>query len=271
MVMSASRDSKPPGTPSNASGDSGLGAGRSAAVVWHELECGSYRADLPLWRELAVEHGGPVLDVGAGSGRVTLDLAHRGHRVTAVDLDAELLGALRERAAETLVETQVETVCADARSFELEWRDFGVCVVPMQTVQLLRGQAERVAFLRCARAHLRSGGVLACAIVTALDPFDCAEGDAGPTPESAWIGETHYTSRATRVSVRERTVVIERERRISRPTGEAELERNVVELELVSVSELEREAVAADLHPTRAREIPPTSEHVGSMVVMAHA
>ncbi len=25
----------------------------SSAVVWHDLECGSYAADLPLWRELA--------------------------------------------------------------------------------------------------------------------------------------------------------------------------------------------------------------------------
>ena len=75
-------------------------------VVWHDLECGSYRADLPLWRELAAEGAArlrerrePVLDVGAGTGRVALDLAARGPRVTALDRDAELLAALRERAA----------------------------------------------------------------------------------------------------------------------------------------------------------------------------
>lgn len=267
MVVSASRDSKPPGTPSDASGDPGRWAGLPPAVVWHELECGSYRADLPLWRELADERRGPILDVGAGSGRVALDLARRGHRVTALDLDPELLGALRERADGV----QVQTVCADARSFQLEQQDFGVCVVPMQTLQLLRGTAERGAFLRCARAHLRSGGLLACAIATALDPFDCADGDAGPSPETTWIGETNYVSRATRVSVADRTVVIERERRISGAAVEARIERNVVELDRVSAAEVEREAIAAELHPAPAREIPPTSEHVGSAVVMVHA
>ena len=45
------------------------------AIAWHDAECGSYRADLPLWRELADEAGGPVLDLGCGSGRVALDLA----------------------------------------------------------------------------------------------------------------------------------------------------------------------------------------------------
>ena len=39
-------------------------------VLWHDLECGRYAQDLPLWRELASEARGPVLDLGAGSGRV---------------------------------------------------------------------------------------------------------------------------------------------------------------------------------------------------------
>ena len=46
-------------------------------VAWHDVECGGYDADLPLWRELAARRGGPVLDVGAGTGRVALDLARR--------------------------------------------------------------------------------------------------------------------------------------------------------------------------------------------------
>jgi ubiquinone/menaquinone biosynthesis C-methylase UbiE len=45
------------------------------AALWHDLECGDYRDDLPSWRSLAATAGGPVLDVGAGTGRVTLDLA----------------------------------------------------------------------------------------------------------------------------------------------------------------------------------------------------
>ena len=64
-----------------------------SGVIWHDLECGGYRADLPLWRELAEHEGSPVLDVGAGTGRVALDLARRGHevvldRTTAEDLEA---------------------------------------------------------------------------------------------------------------------------------------------------------------------------------------
>jgi SAM-dependent methyltransferase len=110
----------------------------SADVIWHELECGSYRADLALWRELAERCDGPVLDIGAGTGRVALDLASAGHRVTALDLDPDLLGSLRERAAGL----EVEIVCADARSFDLDRHDFALCLIPMQTIQLLGDAAE---------------------------------------------------------------------------------------------------------------------------------
>jgi SAM-dependent methyltransferase len=254
--------------------------GTPEEVIWHDLECGSYRADLPLWRELADRHPGPILDVGAGTGRVALDLARAGRSVTALDLDPALLGALKQRAARA----EVQTVCADARSFELSRRDFGLCVVPMQTIQLLDGSARRVAFLRTARAHLRRGGLLACSILAALEPFDCADGDIGPTPETARVDGAVYLSRPTRVGVLGRSVLIERERRIltagegaggggprEHRSGEGAAERDVIELDRVSASELEREAIESGLRPEPAREVAPTEDHVGSAVVMLRA
>jgi SAM-dependent methyltransferase len=270
---------------------------RAGAVLWHDLECGSYTADLPLWRELAGPAGragaagagaraGAVLDIGAGTGRVALDLAGRGHLVTALDLDQELLDALRERAAEAAVRTRVETVCADARTFELPRRDFAVCVAPMQTVQLLGGADGRIAFLRRVRAHLRPGGVLACAIVTEIEPFDCDAGDLGPSPEIARVNGSVYVSRATRVHLGRRSIRIERERSVLAETlshhGDTELsresnraaalspapERDVVELDRVSVPRLRREGREAGLTALGTRSIAATEEHAGSAVVM---
>jgi SAM-dependent methyltransferase len=249
----------------------------SAEVIWHDLECGSYRADLPLWRELAERCGDPILDVGAGSGRVALDLAAAGHRLTALDLDPDLLGALRDRSGEL----SVQTVCADARSFELSRRDFALCLVPMQTLQLLGDATERAAFLRCARAHLRPGGLLACSIVTELDPFDAADGSPGPTPERSSVAETVYISQAISVRVLPRRIVIERSRRSISPDardrgdpGSADkpvVERNVIELARVSTTELEREGLEVGFRPEPALVIEPTDEHVGSAVVMLRA
>jgi SAM-dependent methyltransferase len=140
-------------------------------VLWHDLECGGYADDLPLWRELA--GAGPVLDVGCGTGRVALDLAARGVPVVGLDRDSALLTALRDRAAGL----PVETVCADAREFALG-RRFPVILAPMQTVQLLGGREQRARFLRCAKTHLEPGGLFALAIADGLRGFD--EGEVTP-------------------------------------------------------------------------------------------
>jgi SAM-dependent methyltransferase len=265
-----------------------------AQVVWHDLECGGYRADLPLWHELAEHCDGPVLDVGAGSGRVTLQLARAGHAITALDQSEVLLAALRERAAGL----DVEAVCADARAFTLARRNFALCVVPMQTIQLLGGTDQRIAFLRCARAHVRSGGAIALAILGELDTFDCADGVIGPAAERAYADGLLYLSRAIRVSETDDVVEIERERRVlpADADGEARMsapagarddtsangadsqagaaiqehgpELDLIELDRVSASTLLREAAEAGLHAERTREIGATDEHVGSGVVM---
>jgi SAM-dependent methyltransferase len=286
VVMSRLSDYSPREKTSPAPGNDPTRPGRiPAKVIWHDLECGTYRADLPFWRELAERYGDPILDVGAGTGRVALDLARAGHRVTALDLDPDLLEALAERAGEI----PVESLCADARSFDLDRSDFALCLVPMQTLQLLGGTAERVDFLRRASAHLRPGGLLACAIVTDLDPFDTADGSPGPAPETARVDGDLYVSQATAVRVLDRRVVIERLRRTipggepgaeDRPTGDTLAdppavasvdERDIIELARVSTSELEREGLQAGLTPEPAMEIAPTDDHVGSAVVMLRA
>ena len=250
-------------------------AGPSDRVAWHEVECGGYRADLPLWRELAEEAGGRqrsarVLEIGAGTGRVALDLARRGHRVTALDLDPDLLDGLRAHAAGV----ELETVCQDARTLALRDRDFALCIVPMQTVQLLAGSNERVAFLRRARAHLRPGGLVACAIVGPLEPFVCDAHDARPAPDVACRDGERYVSRVVRVRTTRAGVVIERERVIGSAKGARRArasERDAVELARLSPRQLEREGIEAGLSPAPTRSVPGTREHVGSAVVMLRA
>jgi SAM-dependent methyltransferase len=239
------------------------------AIVWHDLECGGYRVDLPAWLELAERADGPVLDVGAGTGRVSLALARAGHAVTAVDRDRALLDALDHRAAGM----GIETVCADARTFELSARQYALCVMPMQTIQLLGGADGRVAFLARAREHVRTGGLVACAILGDVEPFDCSGGSVGPTPERACVDGFEYVSRAIRVGQSRRTVSIERERWIVEESGagrhsDVDIERDVIELDRVSVATLRRDARAAGLHVEPVVTVAATDEHVGSSVVV---
>jgi SAM-dependent methyltransferase len=233
----------------------------SPAVVWHDVECGGYAADLPLWRELAQRERGPVLDVGAGTGRVALDLAAAGHDVTALDVEPELLAALAARAGAL----RVATVVADARAFAID-RRFGLIVVPMQTIQLLD---DRAAFLAAAHRHLLRGGLLAVAIAAALEGF--GELEELPEPDRGAVADWRFASQPTAVRALPAATRIERVRRAVAPDGRVTEEDDVIELANLTVERLEAEGLAAGFTPEAARTIPQTVEHVGSEVVLLRA
>jgi len=236
-------------------------------VIWHDLECGSYTLDRPLWRELADRYGDPILDVGAGTGRVAIDLARNGHQVTALDADAELVEELGRRAAGT----SIETVVADARDFDLGMR-FALCIVPMQTIQLLGGSAGRQRFLSCAKRHLTSpGGVLAIAISPILELYEPADGLPSPLPDIRELDGVVYSSQPTAVRVENDGFVLERRRDVIGANGETSSSDDVIRLDRVTAEELALEGAQAGLEPLQNRFIPASHDYVGSEVVMLRA
>jgi SAM-dependent methyltransferase len=235
-------------------------------VIWHDLECGSYSADYPLWRELAEQWGDPILDVGAGTGRITLDLARRGHQVTALDVDAELIEELRRRAGGT----DVEAVTADAREFDLD-RRFALCIVPMQTIQLLGGVRGRERFLRTAKRHLVPGGLLAAAISPVLELYEPSDGLPSPLPDIQELDGVVYSSQPTAIRADADGFVLERRRDVVSADGEHVSTGDAVRLDRVSVAGLEQEGARAGFRPTGTRSISATSDYVGSDVVMLRA
>jgi SAM-dependent methyltransferase len=245
----------------------------SQHVIWHDLECGGYRQDLTLWRSLADDSGDPVLDVGAGCGRVSLDLAGHGHTVVSLDLDAELLAELSVRAGAQLggAAQRVSTVLADAREFDLGGQRFALCVVPMQTIQLLGGPAGRRAFLDRARRHLVPGGVLAMAIAPEFEEFVWEDGDHGPLPDIVELGGTVYASQPTAVRVEGPVVALERRREVIDPHGGREVFEDRIDLDLLTAARLIADGASAGLRPVGTHTIGETDEHVGSLVVIFRA
>jgi len=233
----------------------------SAVAIWHDLECGGYAEDLPLWRELAGEAGGPVLDVGAGTGRVALDLAARGADVTALDVDAELLEELARRAAGL----PVRTVAADAREIVVEDR-FALVLVPMQTLQLLDGPAGRAAFLRAAREHLVPGGLLAAALADAMECFD-DEHPLLPPPDTCERDGVRYISQLVDVVDDGGRAALHRIRETV-VDGRHDFAASVARLDRVAPREVEAEASALGFAVQPARPIPETEAYLGSTVVM---
>jgi SAM-dependent methyltransferase len=234
-------------------------------VLWHDLECGGYAEDLSLWRTLAGVTGGPVLDVGAGTGRVTLDLASRGTAVVALDADASLLEALERRAAGL----PVETVVTDARSFSLA-RRFPLVLVPMQTLQLLGGSPGRTAFLRRALGHLAPGGMLAAALADAMDCFD-DEHELPPPPDACEVDGVCYASRLLAVDDEDGRAALRRRREIMGPRGRYESREVVVRLDRVTPQEVGAEALRVGFMSHHHVTVPETERYLASTVVVLRA
>jgi ubiquinone/menaquinone biosynthesis C-methylase UbiE len=120
------------------------------------------------WRyldEYLPSHGS-ILEVGAGTGRYTLELVKRGFEITAVDLSSALLDECRKRLAGEGLEKQVRLVQADARDLsEVREKYFDV-VLLMGPLYHLVVEADRKAALKEAFDRLRKGGIIFSAFIS---------------------------------------------------------------------------------------------------------
>jgi SAM-dependent methyltransferase len=128
--------------------------------------------DVPFWLALARREGGPIVEWGAGTGRIAIPLTGAGFEVTAVELSEKMVEKGREKGAE------VEWVHGDMRSVELG-RRFKLAVCAFNSFLCLSSVDDALAFLRNAREHLEPGGLLGIE-VSAFSPEELAEEPGGP-------------------------------------------------------------------------------------------
>jgi len=127
------------------------------------------REDIVFWVGAAVESGGPVLELGCGTGRVLLPTVRAEVPVVGLDLSGRMLGVCRQRlAAEPeAVRARAALVEADMRGFDLG-RSFRLVTAPFRSFQHLLTVADQLACLGSIRRHLVEGGRL---ILDLFDPW----------------------------------------------------------------------------------------------------
>jgi SAM-dependent methyltransferase len=119
------------------------------------------RRDLDFWVEMAQESGGPVLEMGCGTGRVLIRIARAGVGITGLDLSGRMLDLCREHLSRETrdVQQRVQLVQADMAHFSLG-RQFALVTAPFRSFQHLLEVEEQVSCLECAHRHLAPGGRL---------------------------------------------------------------------------------------------------------------
>ena len=152
----------------------------------------------------AKRFGGPVLELGAGTGLVAWAVAEAGIEVLACDLSPAMLAAARSKADRqtATARARIAFLEADMARFRLD-RDFATVIIPSRSFQHLITPDEQRAALAAIRSHLQADGRL---VLNLYDPrLDLCLPDSPPRsdvgdhadPESGRRVRRSFLSRST--------------------------------------------------------------------------
>jgi SAM-dependent methyltransferase len=119
------------------------------------------RGDVAFFVEMARQAGGPVLELGCGTGRVLIPTARAGVEIVGLDVSRAMLAVCREKLLQEPADVQarVHVVQVDMRAFVLG-RTFHLVTVPFRAFQHLLTVEEQLLCLERIRGHLVPAGRL---------------------------------------------------------------------------------------------------------------
>lgn len=147
----------------------------------------SNRADMGFYIEAARQAGGPVLEMGCGTGRILIPTARAGVDIVGLDLSPYMLAVCRRRLASEpeAVRSRVRLVQADMREFEIP-RTFSLVTTPFRPFQHLLTVEDQLACLGGIHRHLADEGKLILDLFNPSLPYltsDALGKEIGDEPE----------------------------------------------------------------------------------------
>ena len=129
---------------------------------WAEIYDSVYsyvREDIPFYVEEARRSGGPVLDLGCGTGRVAIPIAQAGVAILGLDSSAAMLGVARRKMHGIQGGGSLTLVQADMRDLSLD-RKFSLAIIPFRGFLSLLTVEDQILTLHNLKGHLAPGGKL---------------------------------------------------------------------------------------------------------------
>jgi SAM-dependent methyltransferase len=156
----------------------------------YDLENAEFAPQGPFYQALAEQTGGPVLELGCGTGRLTIPLARAGFAITGLDI----VPAMLERARQKAGGLPVRWVEADVRSFQLETQ-FRLIFATTGVVEHMLTRQDQEALLARVREHLAPDGLFALDVAL---PTLVSDGDI--VEEQPWFSYEDEQGRTVEVS-----------------------------------------------------------------------
>ena len=126
------------------------------------------RRDVAFWQRLAAAAEGPVLELGCGTGRISLPLAKSGASLVGIDRSAPMLARARRRLARANIADRTLLVRGDIRSLPFRSRRFPLVIAPYGILQSLVRERDLAAALASIASAIRKGGRLGIDLVPDL-------------------------------------------------------------------------------------------------------
>ena len=126
------------------------------------------RRDVPFWRNLALRADGPVLELGCGTGRVSLPLGRAGVRLIGIDRSERMLARARARTKRARLSHRISLIRGDIRGTPLATRSFSMVMAPYGILQSLLRERDLTSTLNEVRRVLRPGGTFGIELVADL-------------------------------------------------------------------------------------------------------
>lgn len=201
----------------------------------YDLETRGFDRDIPFYLRRLERTRGPVLELGAGTGRVSLPLLAAGHTVVALDRDEGMLARLAEKAEAALPDealARLTVVHGDATAFRLKER-FAAVIAPYNFLYTLPGDGPLHDCLAAVRRALAPRGTALFSVFNP-DPARLAPDAARTLVATGALGdgatvevfETRAYDRATQILAVRR--VYELDRAGKRSAMEREIRQHIV-------------------------------------------
>jgi SAM-dependent methyltransferase len=158
--------------------------------ILFDLENSDFEPDGPFYLSLAKQVGGSVLELGCGTGRVTIPLAQHGIDIMGLDIVPGMLARAKSKARDL----PIRWIEADVRDFHLG-KQFSLICAPGFVFEHLLERADQEAMLTCVREHLAPNGLFVVAI-----RFPHSELMTNSDEEQDWLSYTDECGREVRVS-----------------------------------------------------------------------
>ena len=116
--------------------------------------------DIPFYVEYAERQKGAILELGCGTGRVSIELAKAGFPVTGLDISEKMLDVYKSKvmALPQNIQNRIDIVKGDMVNFDLN-KKFSLIIAPFRAFQSLTKDSDIKQCLVCIRKHLDRDGI----------------------------------------------------------------------------------------------------------------